>query len=171
MLRVRPPSALIQCALLLLVFPQPVSSATPINSWRGLTPLRSSVADVAKVVGGDAESFNLEASNSFKVDGGKVSFTFISASLARIYKAPRSLVSKLFTVYFKPDSPVERAELKLPMGFKRCTEQLSKRYYYLVSDGGLAYQLLSETDRVEAIIYQPARWEVRRLSVSAECVF
>lgn len=143
----------------------------PKNSWRGITPLRSTVADVARFVGEDPESFNLDAGNRFTVDGGEVTFSFLSPSLAKIYRAPLSLIGTVFSIHFKPLFPMARSELKLSSGYKKCFEQLSKKYYYLVGDHGLAYQVRRETDQVEIMIYQPAGHEIRRLQVTAECVF
>jgi hypothetical protein len=141
------------------------------NSWRGISPLRSSAADVARVLGVQEGLSGGDLIGPFKVDGGEVTFSYLTPSLAELYRAPRSLVGKVFTIYFKPDAAIWRAELKLELGFKRCDESLSKRYYYLVSDAGLAYQLRRDDDQVEMIIYQPSRAQVRKLSVNTECVF
>ncbi|HEU4388869.1 MAG TPA: hypothetical protein VFV34_13790 [Blastocatellia bacterium] len=141
------------------------------NSWRGLTPLHSTTEDVAHAVGVDAGSFNLDADNPFKVDGGDVVVSFISVKTAKIYGAPRSMVGKVFTIYFKPEAPLLLGDLKLPRSFRRCSDQLSKAFYYLVSDEGLAYRFRAGDKQVESVIYQPTRAEVRRLAVSTDCVF
>jgi hypothetical protein len=140
------------------------------NSWRGITPLRSGASEVAQAIGIEVEAEDMP-SGPFRTEGGEVSFSYITPSLAKIYRAPRSMVGKVFTVYFKPDAPVARAELKLPAGFRRCTEELGKSYYYFVSDAGVAYQLRRKDDQVEAVIYQPTRAETSRLAVNTECVF
>jgi hypothetical protein len=152
---------------------RPGKAASPVvvNSWRGIRPLRSSASDVARAVGAEAEQQDVSQSGPYKVEDGEVTFTYLTPSLAKIYRAPRSMVGKVFTIYFKPDRAVSRAEVKLAPGFKRCTEQQSKRYYYLVSDAGLAYQFRREDDLVEMIVYQPSRSEVQRLAVNTECVF
>src|SRR5262245_35261999 len=80
--------------------PPPVYA--PKNSWKGITPLRSTVEDVARAVGVEAGVMNLETSNTFKVEDGEVAFSFISASLAKVYRAPRTMVGKVFTIYFTP---------------------------------------------------------------------
>jgi hypothetical protein len=107
----------------------------------------------------------------FQVEGGEVTFSYITPSLAKLYRAPKSMVGKVFTIYFKPSESIERAGLKLAPGFKRCTEDLDRTYYYFVSDAGLAYQLRRAGDVLENVIYQPSRAEVRRLAVSTACVF
>jgi hypothetical protein len=146
-------------------------AAAVVNSWRGLTPLRSSAADVARMLGDDADSAESQVSGPFKVEGGEVTFSYLTESLAKIYRAPRSLVGKVFTIYFKPSETMTRDDLKLAPGFKRCLEERNKGYYYLVNDAGVAYQFRSDGDSVETIIYQPSRVETRRLAVMSECVF
>jgi hypothetical protein len=148
------------------------SSAVAIkNSWRGITPLRSSVDDVARALGEGAEVTDGNVSGPYKVEGGEVTISFLTESIAKVYRAPRSMVGKVFTVYFRPDEPVTRAELNLSRAFKTCKESLAKSSYYLVSDAGLAYELRASDDRVETIIYQPTRAEIQRLWVNSECVF
>ena len=141
------------------------------NSWRGITPLRSSAADVAKIIGIDEEPNLALSSGPFKVEGGAVTFSYLTPSLAKIYRAPASMVGKVFTIYFKPSEPLSRSDLNLSAGFKRCTEERDRSFYYFVSDAGLAYQFNRNGDTLETKIYQPSRAEVRRLAVSTECVF
>lgn len=141
------------------------------NSWRGLVPLHSSVEEVAQVLGVDAGEFNLDSGNTFKVNGGDVTVSFISPRQAKLYSAPRSFVGRVFTIYFKPDSPVFLSELNLPRGFRKCSDDLSKAFYYFVSEEGLAYQFRAGSERVESVIYQPMKIEIRRLSVATDCVF
>lgn len=159
----------------LLMLPVPSNMASPEpaakNSWRGITPLRSSAEDVARAIGVELESTDAMLSGPYKVEGGEVTFSYLSPSIAKIYRAPRSLVGKVFTIYFKPFEPMSRAELSLGAGFKRCTEQNDRSIYYFVSDAGVAYRLLRDSDRVETVIYQPSRVEVRSLAVNTECVF
>lgn len=141
------------------------------NSWRGITPLHSSAADVARVLGDGVDSSEAQVSGPFKVEGGEVTFSYLTDSLAKIYRAPRSLVGKVFTIYFKPGEAISRTDLKLAAGFKRCAEERNKIHYYLVNDAGVAYQFRSDNDSVETIIYQPSRVETRRLAVMSECIF
>src|SRR5215470_17411836 len=141
------------------------------NSWRGITPLHSSAADVAQVIGMEADPPDAAQSGPYKVEGGEVTFSYLSPSLAKMYRAPRSMVGKVFTIYFKPGERLSLADLKLAPGFKRCIEQLDKGFYYYVNDAGVAYQLRRDDDCVETIIYQPSRVEVRQLAVNTECIF
>jgi hypothetical protein len=141
------------------------------NSWRGITPLRSSVEDVARAIGAELESTDVMLSGPYKVEGGEVTFSYLTPSIAKIYRAPRSMVGKVFTIYFKPVEPMLRVDLSLGAGFKRCLEQNDRSIYYFVSDAGIAYRLLRDSDRVETVIYQPSRVEVRSLAVNTECVF
>lgn len=141
------------------------------NSWRGITPLQSSLSEVAEVIGLDSNVSESTMTGPFKVEGGEVTFSFLTPSLAKMYRAPRSLVGKVFTIYFKPDEVMTRADLRLAPTFKQCVEQQTRGYYYLVNDVGLAYLFRRNTDEVETVIYQPSRAEVRRLAVNAECVF
>jgi hypothetical protein len=105
------------------------------------------------------------------VDGGEVTFSILTPSLAKMYRAPRAMFGKVFTIYFTPSERIERADLKLGAGFKPCREQQTTGYYYLINDAGVAYRLRRSDDVVETIIYQPSRAEVRRLAVNTECVF
>ena len=148
-----------------------VRTSVSVNSWRGITPLRSSAADVARVLGDDVDTGESQVSGPFKVEGGEVTFSYLTESLAKIYRAPRSMVGKVFTIYFKPAESMSRDDLKLASGFKRCLEERNKGYYYLVNDVGVAYQFRSDSNSVETIIYQPSRVETRRLAVMSECVF
>jgi len=162
--------------LVLLVIVSPLLAARPLtaatrNTWRGITPLHSSSADVARVLGDDADQPGAQTSGPFKVDEGEVTFSYITPSLAKIYRAPSSMVGKVFTIYFRPRRPLGRTEIEMPHDFKRCTEDRDRHFYYFVSDGGVAYQFDRGTDKVETIIYQPTRVEVRRLAVNTECVF
>jgi hypothetical protein len=140
------------------------------NTWRGLTPLQSSAAAAAQLVGTDADLSQAPTSGPYKVDGGEVTFSFLTPTLAKMYHAPRALFGKVFTIYFTPAERIERADLKLG-GFKMCKELQATNYYYLVNDAGVAYRLRRSDDTVEMIIYQPSRAEVRRLAVNTECVF
>jgi hypothetical protein len=147
-----------------------VGSPSITNSWRGITPLRSSAADVARVIGADADEAAL-LSGPFRVDDGEVTFSYLTPSLAKIYRAPAPLVGKVFTIYFKPGQSIGRTDLKLGTGFKRCIEERDRTFYYMINDAGVAYQLTRDSDRVQTIIYQPSRAEVRRLAVNTDCVF
>jgi hypothetical protein len=159
--------------LLLILFPLPTAKSAPAvkNSWRGITPLRSSSADVARLIGGEPDSSEAALSGPFKVEGGEVTFSYLTTSLARIYRAPRSMIGKVFTIYFKPSDPMSRAELALTPNFKRCVEERDRTFYYFVSDTGVAYRFSRDNDRMETVIYQPSRGEVRSLAVNTECVF
>jgi len=151
---------------------RPSGAATVVNNtWRGITPLQSSAAAAAQVVGTDADLSQASVGGPYKVDGGEVTFSFLTPSLAKMYHAPRAMFGKVFTIYFTPHERLERAELKLGAGFKTCKEQQTTSYYYLVNDAGVAYRLRRSDDVVETIIYQPSRAEVRRLAVNTECVF
>jgi hypothetical protein len=165
-------------ALALLMFSAQVTRADKTatatafrNSWRGITPLRSGAQEVADAVGIELESAEDAPAGPFQVGDGEVSFSYITPSLAKVYRAPRSMVGKVFTIYFKPASTLSRTEIKLAPTFKRCTEELGRSYYYFVSEAGIAYQFRRKDDALEAIIYQPTRAEARRLAVNTECVF
>ena len=159
--------------LLMLLVPSHLAAPEPIakNSWRGITPLRSSAADVALAIGAELESSDELLSGPYKVEGGEVTFSYLTPSIAKIYRAPRSMVGKVFTIYFKPGVPQARNELTLGPGFKRCVEQNDRSIYYYVNDAGIAYRILRDGDRVETVIYQPSSAEVRSLAVNTECVF
>jgi hypothetical protein len=162
-------------ALMLLCYSVGGSESSPrasvTNSWRGITPLRSSAADVARILGIDEEPNSAPSSGPFKVEGGEVSFSYLTPSLVKIYRAPGSMIGKVFTIYFKPSQPMKRADLALGAGFRRCTEERDRQFYYLVSDAGVAHQFNRNSDALETTIYQPSRAEVRRLAVNTECVF
>lgn len=141
------------------------------NAWRGLTPLRSSSAQVAQMFGESEDAPESSLLGPYKVEDGEVTFTYLTPSLAKLYRAPAALTNKVFTIYFKPSSPLYRADLQLDRTFKKCAEDGIKGRYYLVSDAGVAYQIAERDERVETVIYQPSRLEVRRLAVNTECVF
>lgn len=166
-------AGLIAVVLFLLLAPSRGETAGSVarNSWRGITPLHSSAEDVAKTIGVEVETTEAMLSGPYKVEGGEVTFSYLTTSLAKIYRAPRSMVGKVFTIYFKPSDPMSRVDLALSTGFKRCVEERDRVFYYFVSDAGVAYRLLRDNDRVETIIYQPSRVEVRSLAVNTDCVF
>lgn len=155
--------------VLTVLFSVTLSAPTLRNTWRGITPLHSSGSDVIRLVGSDV-SDDMPV-GPFKVEGGEVTFSYLTPSLAKIYRAPRSMVGKVFTVYFKPSAPLSRADLALGPQFKRCVEERERTFYYFVSTVGVAYQLARASDQVETIIYQPTRAEVQSLAVNTECVF
>ena len=163
------------CILLLLIVPASLTAKTGAadtkNSWRGITPLRSSATDVPRLLGVEHDPADGLLLGPVKVDGGEVTFTYLTDSLAKIYRAPKSMVGKVFTIYFKPSQPVPRSEIKLSRSFKQCNEEYQRFYYYFVSDAGVAYQLRRASDSVETIIYQPSRAQISRLAVNTECVF
>jgi len=163
-------AAMIAAMLAIVPLSNAKSEPSLKNSWRGITPLRSSAADVARVIGAESDSTDMPV-GPFKVEGGEVTFSYLTPSLAKIYRAPRTMVGKVFTIYFKPYQPMTRADLALGAGFKRCQEEREKSFYYFVSSAGVAYQLLRSNDRLETIIYQPSSVEVRSLAVNTECVF
>jgi hypothetical protein len=159
--------------LLMLLVPSHKAAPEPIakNSWRGITPLRSSAEDVARVLGAESESAEAMMTGPYKVEGGEVTFSYLTPSIAKIYRAPRSMIGKVFTIYFKPGESLSRADLALGPGFKRCVEENDRTIYYYINDAGVAYRLRRDSDRVETVIYQPSRVEVRSLAVVTECVF
>jgi hypothetical protein len=165
--------ALVVVGLLMILLPLRMLEAAPAvkNSWRGITPLHSSAADVARLIGAEPDSSEAAMSGPFRVEGGEVTFSYLTPSLAKIYRAPRSMIDKVFTIYFKPSDPMSRAELGLTPNFKRCVEERDRTFYYFVSDTGVAYRFSRDSDRMETIIYQPSRVEVRGLAVNTECVF
>ena len=146
-------------------------SIEPKNSWRGIVPLQSSSDDVARILGVATDGPGAPSSGPHRVEGGEVTFYFLTQSLAKIYRAPHSMVGKVFTIYFKPGEQSSKDELKLSPGFKRCVEQMTTTTYYLVSDAGVAYQFRQGSDQLETVIYQPSRAQVRSLAVNTECVF
>lgn len=151
---------------------RPNSTTTVVkNTWRGITPLLSPAAVAAQLVGTDADLSGVPVGGPYKVEGGEVTFSFLTPSLAKIYRAPRTMIGKVFTIYFTPSERMQRADLKIGAGFKLCKEQQTTTYYYLVNDTGVAYRLRRSDDVVETIIYQPSRAEIRRLAVNTECVF
>jgi hypothetical protein len=151
---------------------KPTASPTVVkNTWRGLTPLQSSAAAAAQAVGTDADLSQVPVGGPYKVEGGEVTFSFLTPAFAKMYRAPRAMVGKVFTIYFTPQERIPRADLKVGASFKVCKEQMSTQYYYLVNDSGVAYRLRRSDDTVETIIYQPSRAEIRRLAVNTECVF
>jgi len=156
---------------MLIPLPRANSAASVKNSWHGITPLRSTAQDVARLVGAEPDSSEAMLSGPFKVEGGEVTFSYLTTSLARIYRAPRSMVGKVFTVYFKPSDPTTRADVSLGAGFKRCVEDRDPMYYYFVNEAGVAYRFLRRSDQLETVIYQPSREEVRSLAVNTQCVF
>jgi hypothetical protein len=141
------------------------------NSWQGITPLRSSTADVARMMGLASDSPEGTLVGPFKVEDGEVTFSYLTPSLAKIYRSPAAMTNKVFTIYLKPATIMYRADLKLDRNFKSCVEEGIKGTYYLVNDAGIAYQIKRSTETVETIIYQPSRVEVRRFAVNTECVF
>lgn len=151
--------------------PAPAAPAEKLskNSWRGITPLQSSAEDVARLIG--IESTESVSEGPFKVEDGEVTFSYLTPSLAKIYRAPAQMIGKVFSIYFKPSEMMSKDDLKLASEFKRCTEDMDRTFYYFVSDAGLVYQLLRSSDRLETIIYQPSRAQVRRLAVNTGCVF
>ena len=141
------------------------------NSWRGVTPLHSSPADVARVLGLEGDPADHDLTGPFQVEGGEVTFSYLSPSLAEMFKAPKTMSGKVFTVYFKPVPAMTRQELKLTPDFKRCVEEMDRTFYYFLNDAGIAYRFVRGSDAVDAVIYQPSRAEVRRLAVNTTCVF
>ncbi len=152
--------------------PPPASVTKALkNSWRGLAPLTSSAADVVRVLELDTEPSEGMADGPFRVEGGEVTFSYITPSLAKLYRAPKSLIGKIFTIYFKPDEAIFKTDLNLTREFKSCSEDLDRTSYYLVNDVGVVYQLQRRTDQVEMVIYQPSRAQIKLLAVNTTCVF
>ena len=148
------------------------SAVSRQNSWKGITPLASSTADVARILSKPEDPLVPETSGPHRVEGGEVTFSFVTASLAKIYHAPASMVGRVFTVYFTPDPPLESAKDGFRPGFKKCVDPMDTRsYYYVSNDGGLAYQVRKASGQIESVIYQPLHEEIKRLRVNATCVF
>jgi hypothetical protein len=150
----------------------PGAATSGRNSWRGIVPLQSTAADVAKVLAFAPGAQVAESDGPFKVDGGEVTFYYMTADHAKLYHAPPAMVGRVFSIYFKRNPPLERVETLPAKGFKRCLDDMDKRYYYQVSlDGGLAYQVRRNTDEIEYEIYQPLHAEIQKLRLNAACVF
>lgn len=178
-------------ALLLLVFTsvhlaqsgysrtKPATSSAPRvatetiskNSWRGITPLRSTAEDVARELGLTDNASEGLVDGPFTVEDGEVSFSYLTPSLVKLYRAPSSMAGKVFTIYFKPSETKSLEDLKLSREYRRCAEQMDKYTYYFVSDAGVAYQIRRGSDRLEMIVYQPSRAQVQRLAVNTGCIF
>lgn len=184
-------SKLLTTALLLLIFtstdiaqsryaktkpstdsaPRADTQSASKNSWRNITPLRSTAEDVARELGLEDSASEGLVDGPFKVEEGEVSFSYLTPSLAKLYRAPSSMIGKVFTIYLKPSATRSLEELKLSREYKKCAEQMDRYTYYFVSDAGVAYQLQRGSDRLEMIIYQPSRAQVQRLAVTTGCVF
>jgi len=148
------------------------AGASGRNAWRGIVPLQSTAADVARLLSISAESHVAESDGPFKVDGGEVTFYYMTADHAKLYHAPTAMVGRVFSIYFKPNPPLARVETIPARGFKRCLDDMDKRYYYEVSlDGGLAYQIRRNTDEIEFEIYQPFHADIQKLKLNTACVF
>ena len=142
------------------------------NSWRGIVPLQSTSADVARVLSVTPDSQVADSHGPYKVDGGEVTFYYMTADQAKLYHAPASMVGRVFSIYFRRNPPLERADTLPARGFKRCVDDMDKRYYYQVSlDGGLAYQVRRTTDEIEYEVYQPFHADIQKLRLNAACVF
>lgn len=142
------------------------------NSWHGLTPLRSTGADVTRLVGASLTNEDPYPPGPFKVEGGEATFSYLTPSLAELYRAPASMVGKIFTISFKLAPPLRTADPEAMRGFKRCSEDLDKRYfYYLSPDRSFAYQVRASTNEIEYEIYQPRHSEIEKLRVNTTCVF
>src|SRR5262249_9841681 len=142
------------------------------NSWRGIIPLQSTAADVARLLSIAGSSSVPASDGPFKVDGGEVTFYYVTADQARLYHAPPSMIGRVFSIYFKRNPPLERVETLPARTFKRCFDDMEKRYYYEVSiDGELAYQVRRSTDEIEFEIYQPVRADIQKLRLNTACVF
>jgi len=141
------------------------------NSWRGITPLQSTASDVARELGLDEDAAEGLVDGPFKVTDGEVSFSYLTPSLIKLYRAPASMTGKVFTIYFKPNEAGSLEDLNLSREYKKCAEPMDKYTYYFVSDAGVAYQIQQGSNRVEMIVYQPSRAQVRRLAVNTGCIF
>lgn len=142
------------------------------SSWRGIVPLQSTSADVARVLSVPENARVPESDGPFRVDGGEVTFYYLTSDQAKLYHAPASMVGRVFSIYFKRNPPLALVDSLPSKGFKRCHEDTDKRYYYQVSlDGGLAYQVRRGTGEIEYEIYQPVRAEIQKLRLNAACVF
>jgi hypothetical protein len=141
------------------------------NSWRKITPLRSTAEDVVRELGLENSASEGLVDGPFKVDDGEVSFSYLTPSLAKLYRAPASMVGKVFTIYFKPSEARSLEDLKLSREYRKCAEQMDRYTYYFVSDAGVAYQLQRGSDKLEMIVYQPSRAQVQRLAVNTACIF
>src|SRR5262245_66291054 len=88
---------LVVAGLFLLLAPSRGESVGSVarNSWRGITPLHSSAEDVAKTIGVEVETTEAMLSGPYKVEGGEVKFSYLKASLAKIYRETSSMVGTL----------------------------------------------------------------------------
>lgn len=151
--------------------PRTRTSSPSKNSWRSITPLQSTAEDVARELGLEENASEGLLDGPFKVEEGEVSFSYLTPSLVKLYRAPSSMTGKVFTIYFKPSGSQSLEDLNLSREYKKCAEQMDKYTYYFVSEAGIAYQLQRGSNRLEMIVYQPSRAQVRRLAVNTGCIF
>jgi len=129
---------------LLALSPQP-----PGRGWRGIEPLRSTRADVERLLGRP----ETEAGSVYATAGERVSVTYSRRPCDYGWQAaPDTVVS--FFVY--PKQPPKLADLKLDEKKHEMRKDLHLAiHYYMDSEAGINYTVDSATGLVTGIEYYP----------------
>jgi len=137
--------SIVACALLSAALaPQP-----PGKGWRGIEPLRSTRADVERLLGPP----ETEAGSVYATAGERVSVSYSGRPCDYGWQvAPDTVIS--FFVY--PKQPLKLADLKLDEKKHERRKDLHLAvHYYLDAEGGINYTVDSTTGLVTGVEYYP----------------
>ncbi|HKP46322.1 MAG TPA: hypothetical protein VJT50_06960 [Pyrinomonadaceae bacterium] len=130
--------------------------AASAKSWRGLTPLRSTRADVEKLLGKPQPG----SRNFYKTTTETVSVAYAETPCAYGWRVPLDTVISLMVT---PKEPLKLADLKLNEANydKRKDLNLENIYYYVDVRNGLNWTVDTSNGTATAVEYYPAAKDAR----------
>ena len=126
------------------------SPPPPAKGWRGITPLRSTRADVERLLGPPESG----SGSAYATEGERVSITYSSRPCDYGWRVPPDTVISFF-VY--PKKPPKLSDLNLDEKKyeRRRSYHVETTHYYIDLEAGINYTVESPGDRVTGVEYYP----------------
>ena len=127
-----------------------LASPPPAKEWRGITPLRSTRADVERLLG-PPES---ESGGVYATEGERVSVTYSRRPCDHGWRVPPDTVISFFV---HPKTPPKLSDLKLDEKKyeRRRSYHVETVRYYIDLEAGVNYTVESPGDLVTGVEYYP----------------
>lgn len=143
-----------------LIFIALFTQISTVRDWRGLAPLRSTRADVERLLGQPEQG----SSNVYQTAGEKVSVTYSERPCDYDWQVPIGTVVS-FSVYPKNPTPLAGLKLDERKYEKRRDPHLETIYYYVNQAEGINYTVDAQAGVVQSFEYYPvAKEKARRCS-------
>jgi hypothetical protein len=150
-------------SLLLFLFCLLLVSESKAKSWRGIIPLKSTRADVERLLGRPNAKYQ-----RYQIENEEATVTFSKGECAEGWKVPRDTVLNM-TITFKQRRTLSDLKVDLTK-YERFTDPHVSHVYYSNREEGVMYEVFegnsADTGAILDVYYQPTRKDERLLRCS-----